>query len=138
MGHLSDESAPLDSSGTYLFKFNGISWNRVDSVMNSEQDPHMGQAVYSWQTELYSLGPNVYFASSNGWTKVVSGRIGQMSKSSETSLIAVGSQSLYFNGARWIELLDVHPLLESSCLTTDIHLFVVTNDGYRTIVYHGK
>ncbi|MCZ6775202.1 MAG: hypothetical protein O7D34_01955 [Ignavibacteria bacterium] len=53
---------PVDSSGSFLFRFGGIGWQIIDSVMRTPGAPpaRFGIGVYAAEGYLYTTSPNVY------------------------------------------------------------------------------
>lgn len=140
-GHVSDNALPIDSSGSFLFKFNGTSWSIIDSVMRTPEAPpaHLGGVVYAAQGCLYTAGPNVYRRDGSQWTKLVDGEVGHMWQSVYNNIIVVGKTLIHFNGIDWVELLKLDPsFIWSGCYTDGNIIFVVGFDNYKTLVKHGK
>jgi hypothetical protein len=140
MGHVSDNTPPVDSSGSFLFRFDGHSWQKMDSVMNVPGSPpyHMGIGVYASQGSFYSIGPNVYRRSGNEWKKLVNALVGHMYQDNKYDIIAVGQGVWHFNGIDWQEFSQLPTTsLWSDCYTDGQEAFVVGNDNWRTFILHG-
>jgi len=62
MDNREDKVPPIDSSGTFLFRFDGNSWVVIDSIMRTPgaSPQHFGYRLISYQGALYSSGPNIY------------------------------------------------------------------------------
>jgi hypothetical protein len=142
VGHVSDEVAPVDSSGSFLFRFNGGQWQVIDSVMRTPgaPSPHCGIGVYASGGVLYSISPNVYRRSGTGWMKLVDGMVGHMGMSSPENIFAVGVPVLCFNGFEWKELTQFHrnPAFWFACYTDGTEAFIVGNDNWKSVILHGK
>ena len=142
MGHVSDSAPPVDSSGSFLFRFDGNSWQKIDSVMNTPgaAPAHMGAGVYTWGGLLYTIGSEVYRRSGNEWIKLVDAQVGHMSQSSPQNIIAVGRAVYHFNGIDWFQFTQFYsyPGLWFDCYTDNNVVFIVGNDNERSIILRGQ
>jgi len=142
MGHVSDSTPPVDSSGSFLFRYDGNGWRKIDSVMNTPgaPPPHMGIGVYAWGGILYSLSSNVYRRTGNQWTKLVNAGVGHMSQSSPVNIVAVGREVWHYNGIDWMDFPQFYtsPALWFDCYADGREVFIVGNDNLMTFILHGK
>ncbi len=143
IGHVSDNVVPLDSSGSFLFRFDGAAWLKVDSVMETPGAPiaHRGSVVYSRAGTLYSLGPNVYRRNGANWVKLLDALAGHMYQNSSSDVFAVGRSIWHFNGVNWFEFAQFQTNPGDfwyDCYADNGNVFVVGNDNQRTFVLHGK
>jgi hypothetical protein len=141
IGHVSDSAPPVDSSGSYLFRFNGTTWQKLDSVMNtpSAPPPHMGTGVYTWGGVLYTIGPNVYRRTGDQWTKLVDAQVGFMSQSSAYNIFAVAQGVWHFNGVDWQEFSQFRTTsFWFDCYTDGQEVFIIGNDNWKTTILHGR
>ncbi len=142
MGHVDDFAVPVDSSGSFLFKFDGAQWKKIDSVMRtpSAPPPHMGIAVYSFSGILYSAESNVYRRSGTSWTKLVDAQVGSVWQSSSNNIIAVGRAVWHFNGFDWQQYHQFSGFSDPwyGCYTDGNEVFAVGNDNSKTFILHGK
>jgi hypothetical protein len=142
IGYANDTAPPIDSTGSYLFRFNGQEWQLRDSIMRTPgaTPAQFGGSVYAWNGTTYTIGPNVYRRSGNDWTKLVDAEVGHMSQSSDQEIIAVGRGVFNFNGIDWMQYNQFYgwPTIWFDCYSVADQAFVVGNDNYKTIVLHGK
>jgi hypothetical protein len=138
-GHVSDDVPPVDSSGSFLFQFNGSSWSKIDSVMRTPNaaPPHMGIGVYAYGSVLYTLGPNVYRRSGSGWMKLADGAVGHLCRSGENNIFAVGREILHYNGIDWRNFTEFSQGSWFDCFTDGNEFFAVGNDGWKSTILHG-
>jgi hypothetical protein len=142
VGVRSDYTTPLDSAGVFLYRYDSSHWVLIDSVSRipGASAPHFGSRLWSDGHVIYSLGPNVFIYDNNSWRKLVDGSVGNMGKSSENNIFAVGGPILHYNGLNWYEYTNASTLGVQwyDCYTNGDEVFVVGNDNYQTIILHGK
>jgi hypothetical protein len=142
-GYRNDVTQPLDSSFYYLYRFNGLSWNIIDSTLQSTGQNRFGPQVTVIDQKLYSGSGGVWEWTGNGWNRLFNGswnfRVGG---SSRDNLFACGGMaSLYhYNGSDWQKIpLPVSEDVAFYGIWTDgRETFVVGDDGNTTYVAHGK
>lgn len=141
-GYVSDVVLPIDSSGSFLFRYNGAGWSKIDSVMwtPNAPAPHMGGTVYARGNTLYTIGNGVYRREGTGWTKLVDGVVGHMYQGGPNSIVAVGQPVLHFNGIDWKEFGEFRwsQVIWFDCFTDGNEVFIVGNDNWRSFILHGK
>lgn len=143
VGHVEDSVVPVDSSGSFLFRFDGNNWQKIDSVMRTPgaPSPHMGIGVYAWGSTLYSLSSDVYRREGNSWVKLVEAQVGHMHQNSVGDIFAVGRAVWHFNGFNWQEFPQFRTAFGdawSDCYTDGTQVFIVGNDNWKTTILHGK
>jgi hypothetical protein len=140
MGHVEDYALPIDSSGSFLFRFDGTQWLRIDSVMRTPGAPpaRFGLGVYSWNGVMYTIGPNIYQRQNGVWSKLVNAEVGHMSQSAVNNIFAVANTAWHYNGANWKHLDELGRVFGFDCYADGKEVFIVGNDNLRTYVVHGK
>lgn len=142
MGHRNDAVPPVDSSGSFLFRFNGESWTIIDSVMFTPGAPpqHFGLRLTSHDGSVYSSGPNIYKHESGVWTKLFDGPVATFSATGFNNIIAVGESVFHFNGQDWYEYLQFRSSDGGywDCYISVEEVFVVGTNGFISFILHGK
>ena len=139
-GHDSDDALPIDSAGSFLFRFDGTNWSKIDSVMRTPGAPvaHMGTSVYVAQGVLYTTSPNLYRRDGTQWIKLLDAEVGHLCQNASNNIVAVGQTAWHYNGVDWKEFIEIRPVLGYDCYTDGNEIFIVGNDGYKTFIRHGK
>jgi hypothetical protein len=139
-GHMDDVAWPLDSAGSYLFRYDGTKWKVIDSVMRADGEAswHMGTAVSVSMGRLYSTSPNIFIYEEGLWKKLLNAQVGWIWQSAQNNIVASGATAWHYNGEDWKEFIELRPLIAGSCYTDGNEIFIVGNDNYKTIIRHGK
>ncbi len=140
IGHVIDHSLPVDSSGSFLFKFDGTRWQKIDSTMKTPgaASPHMGIRVHTFDNSIYTVGPNVYRRNGISWLRLLEADVGKMFGVKSNHMFAIGNSIWHFNGFDWQVLASTFPMLAFDCYASMSDVFVVSNDNLKTVVLHGK
>lgn len=142
MGNREDKVAPIDSSGTFLFRFDGNSWHTIDSLMRTPGSPpqHFGYRLISNGGFLYSSAPNIYKYENNRWRKLFDGPVTTFSASGSNNMLAVGQSVYHFNGHDWYEYANFRSSnwLYHDCYANGEEVFVIGSTGFISIILHGK
>ena len=145
LGYKLDVS-PYDSIRSYVFHFDGQSWQLRDSLIANTFPPvHSFGVADIWalsSTEVFSVGYGIFKKADNGWTKifddntVVSGIGGNASR----NIFAVGVGIYHFNGLNWYsyEQFRNFPGVILRVWVDTNEVFAVGHDGNRSYVFHGK
>ncbi len=136
-----DRAIPVDSSGYFLYSFNGNTWNVIDSIMLIPGSPpgHFGLELSIWDGKLYSSSSNVYRYVESEWELVVEAQVGHMWMSSPENIVAVGRKLFHYNGVDWKEFSEVYPMpLGLDCYTDGSEVFIVGNNGTQSTILHGE
>jgi hypothetical protein len=140
-GHVGDDVPPVDSSGSFLFRFDGSSWSKIDSVMRTPNAPpaRLGISIYSFAGTLYSSSPNVYQRTGTSWTKLVDAQVGHLFQSATNNIVGVGREVWHFNGYDWQQFSELGSTNHGSdCYSDGKEIFIVGNDGFKSAIIHGK
>ncbi len=146
IGRREDKSLPIDSTGYFLYHYDGYSWRAIDSIIQSASpaSPRFGSLVWSDRSYIYSLAPNITRLLNSQWQTVFSGNVAHMNKSSDYNMFAVGDGIYHYNGINWkkFDQLNVTDRFWFDCYTNGSEVFVVGNDlgvyPQKTIILHGK
>ena len=141
IGHVGDAVFPIDSSGSFLFKYDGTTWTCIDSIMRTPNAPpsHLGSTVYSAYGRVYNLGISLYERVDNIWRLLLDADVGHMYQHGINQMIAVGSSVYHYNGKDWKEIYQIpQPLRGGRCFSTPNQIFILYQDGFKTYVIHGK
>jgi hypothetical protein len=144
-GFRNDVVQPIDSNFYYLYRFNGSSWNIIDSAV---QTVGSSQLKFGYQPvvidhKLYFGGEGVWEWTGSGWIKLFDDawnyRVGG---DRPDNLFACGglNRLYHYNGSDWKRI--SLPLSEDigfyGIWTDGREAYVVGNDGNRTFIAHGK
>lgn len=142
MGHRNEVVPPIDSSGSFLFRFNGNSWVVIDSVMSIPGSPprHFGFRLISYSGSLYSSGLDIYKYENSVWRKLFDGPVATFSAFGSNNIIAVGESVFHFNGQDWYEYLQFRTSDAGywGCYFSGEEVFVVGTNGFISFILHGK
>lgn len=144
VGNRIDWSLPLDSTGYFLFHYDGFQWQKIDSVIEIPGSPtaHFGRNLWSDGQTLYSIGSGIFRKQGNQWIQISDNPyVGHMFKSGENNIIAVGKSVFHYNSLVWKEYTQFNvspPLGWFDCFSYMDEVFVVGNNNSITIVLHGK
>ncbi|MGD0337220.1 MAG: hypothetical protein ABSB78_00375 [Bacteroidota bacterium] len=142
-GYRNDVTQPLDSSFHYLYRFNGSSWDIIDSTLQGTSQANFGPQLTLIDHQMYSAGGGVWKWIGNGWNKLFDEEwIYHVGGSSANNLFACGGlATLYhYNGTDWKKLaLPINQDVAFYTVWTDgVEAFIIGNDGYKTYIVHGK
>ncbi len=140
IAHVEDNTLPIDSAGSFLFRFDGTHWEKFDSVMHTPGAPsaHFGTGVYSWNGKLFTIGPNIYELRDESWIKLAEAMVGHMSQSAANNIIAVGRGAWHYNGVDWRHFEELGDALGYDCFADGQKVFIVGNDNFRTLLVRGQ
>jgi hypothetical protein len=84
------------------------------------------------------VGPNIYRRQGIQWTKLLDAEVGRMYQNATNNNIAVGRQVWRFNGVDWKAILTLPSMSGAACYSDGKEILMLTNDNWKTIVFHGK
>jgi hypothetical protein len=104
-----------------------------------------GSVVWTDGISLYSLAPNIYLFDGTEWSKLFDGPVGQMSKTTERNIFAVGGSIYHFNGGDWKEYKKFSApdgFMWVNCYAFEQEVFILGNDfshfPQSSLILHGK
>ncbi|MCL4539943.1 MAG: hypothetical protein M1378_10195 [Bacteroidetes bacterium] len=149
VGFINDVTAPTDTGSYYLYRFDGTSWSRIDSVIItlSYVGPiRFGEKLFAMKGVLYSsFGNGIQRYDGGAWTTILNdSRVMYMGGNDANNLYAVGSEGTAYwsHGTTWTRL--VVPGGSSVTLvgawTDGRETIIIGHDvsGHLSYVYHGK
>ncbi len=142
IGSTKDYTPPTDSSGYFLFHYNGQDWSKIDSVSTNPLSPpcHFGYNLYNFNNSLYSSGVGLFKYVNKSWISIYDGPARNISMAGENHIFAVGKSIYHYNGHDWFEFIQFQsnewPWF--GCYTNSEEVFVVSTDYNKSYVLHGK
>jgi hypothetical protein len=135
---------PIASNYSVLYKYDGTSWNPIDSTGGPPFSRFGDNAVTMVDTVLYTIADGVFARRSGQWKKelTASDYLTRMAASSSMNIFAVGYRSLiyHYNGTDWKQLTNI---INTNCILTGVwcterEAFIVGRRDSVSIVLHGK
>ena len=148
-GAKSVDKGPLyDSTEYILYHYNGNNWSPIDSFLfyNGSFGDKFGFADI-WgpnNSTLYTIGRGIFLRNGNSWINTFASPYlySSIYGTGADNIFAVGPYNsvVQFNGIDWYQF---NSILNSSIFASDVwcneaEVFVVSNDGRNTFVFHGR
>jgi hypothetical protein len=140
-----DEVQPLDTSSYFFCRFNGTTWQAVDSFMIT---PPFFTYAFGWSLwttpagRMYSVGTGVHLRQGSSWhQEFYTGSLRKMRGSSDKNILAVGDHDRLFhwNGNDWKQIhISNSDLILISASVFDNEAFVLGGDARYSYIFHGK
>jgi hypothetical protein len=145
-GRILDKDAQRDSSMYLLMHYNGANWSIIDSFYEYPgfSNEHFGFNLWATSTTLFSVSQSVYKKTGNTWSLLLNTGYPfyAISGSSENNLFAVGysTQLYHYNGNDWhcFQQFTNSNLCGTGVWCNSKEVFVLSSDGSKSFIYHGK
>ena len=145
IGGRNDFVQPIDTSFYYMYHYNGSQWSVIDSTYSTSSgfSIHFGSTLKEIGGNMYSARYKLFKKEGSSWTIINDdSRLLSIGGSNENNIFAGGSNGVvyHYNGTDWQEITVSEGLTDAiyDIWTDGTEAFMVSNDGYRTFVMHGK
>lgn len=146
IGIRDDVIDPIDSTFYYLYRYDGHSWQVIDSTYWGWADghlPHFGTRIEVIGGELYSAYRGVFKLQDNEWAKIHDDiDLSRVAGSSTKNIYASGlnGKIYHYNGADWHKLNPVPGFKGyiAGIWTDGTEAFVIADGFDKTYIFHGK
>jgi hypothetical protein len=142
-----DKVQPLDSTQYLIYKFNGFNWSVIDSFYQVPPTYLEKFGLKLWITsddQLYSAGQKIYKWIGVNWTQMFNSghTFYTLYGTSENNIFAVGygNQCYHYNGNDWFsfERFKDSNKYGISIWCNKEEAFLLSSDGSKSYIYHGK
>jgi len=141
-----DKDNQRDSTQYFMYHFNGSSWSPIDS---SYEFPGYSQERFGfnlWGTtiNIYSAYQKVYKKTGSSWTSILNTGLPFYSifGTDDNNILVggYGNQIYHFNGTDWFQFKQLSDATKfcTSIWCNDKEAFIVSGDGSKTWIFHGK
>lgn len=140
------DEEPLDTTWRFFLKWTNSAWDTLDSFIEtggSNNLKRFGMGLSVVEGQLYSAGGGIYRFELGSWKHIFSGpNVWEVAGPSKSNMFATGYQGTvyHYNGSDWHQFTQfVSPGVGYSGIWFDRgEVFIVGNDGQKSIVLHGK
>jgi hypothetical protein len=145
-GRILDKDSQRDSSQYLLMHYNGTNWVKIDSFYEFPgfYNEHFGFNLWATSTNLFSVSQSVYKMAGNSWKVLLNTGYPfyAIYGSGENSIFATGfsNQIYHYNGTDWYYFQQfTNPnLYGTSVWCNSKEVFILSSDGSKSYIYHGK